>query len=61
MSSRTYSSVHLIGLGGTGTNIIQSLVESDRLSRLLPSEDFHLACLALDVADGDLNSLDVAV
>ncbi|MDG7008019.1 MAG: hypothetical protein JRN06_07220 [Nitrososphaerota archaeon] len=61
MSSRTYSSVHLIGLGGTGTNIIQSLVESDRLSRLLPSEDFHLACLALDVADGDLASLDSAV
>ena len=61
MSARTYSSVHLVGLGGTGTNIIQSLVESDRLSRLLTSEDFHVACLALDVADGDLASLEAAV
>jgi Tubulin like len=61
MSARTYSSVHLIGLGGTGTNIIQALVESDRLTRLLASEDFRLACLALDVADGDLTSLDDAV
>ncbi|MDG7029569.1 MAG: hypothetical protein JRN38_04920, partial [Nitrososphaerota archaeon] len=41
--------------------MIQSLVESERLSRLLASEDFHLACLALDVADGDLASLDSAV
>ncbi|MDG6917696.1 MAG: hypothetical protein JRM85_08910 [Nitrososphaerota archaeon] len=41
--------------------MIQSLVESERLSRLLASEDFHLACLALDVADGDLASLDAAV
>jgi Tubulin like len=61
MSKPTYfSSVHLIGLGGTGTNVIQSLVESDRLSHLLRSEDFHLACLALDVADGDLASLESA-
>ena len=60
MSRATYSSVHMIGLGGTGTNIIQSFVESDRLSRLIKSEDFHLACLALDVADGDLANLEAA-
>ena len=56
----SYSSVHLIGLGGTGANVIQSLVESEKLSRLLSSEDFHLACLALDVADGDLANLESA-
>ena len=60
MSRAAFSSVHLIGLGGTGANVIQSLVESQRLSRLLTSEDFQLACLALDVADGDLATLESA-
>jgi hypothetical protein len=44
-------------LGGTGTNIIQSLVESERLFKLLSSEDFGIACLAIDVADSDLSNL----
>ena len=55
-----FASIHVIGLGGTGANIIQTLIESDRLARLLATEDFRLACLALDVADGDLNSLQAA-
>ena len=53
----TYSSVHIIGLGGTGANVIQALIEGPRLERLLESEDFQIACLALDVADGDLATL----
>ena len=57
MSKPTFASVHLVGLGGTGTNVIQSLVESERLLRLLSSEDFGIACLAVDVADADLASL----
>jgi len=57
MSTPIFSSIHLIGLGGTGANVIQSLVESERLSQLLSSEDFRIACLAIDVADGDLGSL----
>ena len=52
-----YSSIHLIGLGGAGANLIQSLIESERLSNLLQSEDFNMACLAIDVADGDINRL----
>ncbi len=52
-----FSNIHLIGLGGTGANLIQTLLESDRLQNLLQSEDFNIACLALDIADGDLNSL----
>jgi len=52
-----YSSIHLVGLGGTGANLIQALLKSDRLQSLLQSEDFNLACLAIDVADGDLNAL----
>ena len=46
-----------MGLGGTGTNVIQSLVESERLFKLLSSEDFGIACLAIDVAEADLASL----
>ena len=57
MSKPAFASVHLVGLGGTGTNVIQSLVESDRLLRLLSSEDFGIACLAIDVADADLGNL----
>ena len=52
-----FSNIHLIGLGGTGANLIQTLLESDRLQNLLQSEDFNIACLAIDVADGDLNNL----
>ncbi|HME18188.1 MAG TPA: tubulin-like doman-containing protein [Nitrososphaerales archaeon] len=60
MSRPTFASVHLVGLGGTGTNIIQSLIESERLLRLLSSEDFGIACLAIDVAEADLASLQAA-
>jgi len=57
LSKPAFASVHLVGLGGTGTNVIQALVESDRLLRLLSSEDFGIACLAIDVADADLANL----
>lgn len=50
----------MVGLGGTGTNVVQSLVESDRLFKMLGSEDFGIACLAIDVADADLASLQSA-
>ena len=45
MSTRAFASIQVIGLGGTGTNIIQSLIESNRLTQLLSSEDFSIACL----------------
>jgi hypothetical protein len=57
MSERTFTSIHVIGLGGTGTNIVESLITSKRFSQLLASEDFSIACLALDVADADLANL----
>lgn len=55
--ANVFASIHVIGLGGTGANVIQTLIESERLARLLATEDFRIACLALDVADGDLVSL----
>ncbi len=57
MSARTFASIHVIGLGGTGTNVIQSMIESGRFTQLLSSEDFSIACLALDIADADLANL----
>ncbi len=60
MSRASFASVHLVGLGGTGTNVIQSLVESERLFKLLSSEDFGIACLAIDVAEADLANLQAA-
>ncbi len=57
MSAQTFASIHIIGLGGAGANIIQSLIESERLLSLLSAQDSRLACLAVDVADEDLASL----
>jgi hypothetical protein len=57
LNRQQYASIHIIGLGGTGTNIIQSLIESDRLAEHISSEDSQLACLSIDVADGDLANL----
>jgi hypothetical protein len=53
----SFASIHILGLGGTGTNIIQSLIESDRFFKLLSSEDFSIACLSIDVADADIANL----
>lgn len=57
MNSGTYANIHVIGLGGTGANVIQALMESKKTAELLSKEDFHMACMALDVADGDLSAL----
>ena len=53
----SFASIHLVGLGGTGTNVIQSLIESDRFFKLLTAEDFNIACLSVDVADADIANL----
>ncbi|HEV2390437.1 MAG TPA: hypothetical protein VGS04_06915, partial [Nitrososphaerales archaeon] len=53
----SFASIHVVGLGGTGTNIIQALIESDRFFKLLTAEDFNIACLSVDVADADIANL----
>jgi hypothetical protein len=60
LNKQRYASIHVIGLGGTGSNIIQSLIESERLTEHISSEDSQLACLSIDVADGDLTNLQTA-
>jgi hypothetical protein len=60
MSANRYASIHIVGLGGTGTNIIQSIIESERFLSTISSEDLHQAFLAIDIADGDIESLQEA-
>jgi hypothetical protein len=60
MSANRYASIHIVGLGGTGTNIIQSIIEIERFLSTISSEDLHQAFLAIDIADGDIESLQEA-
>ncbi|WP_338602146.1 tubulin-like doman-containing protein [Sulfolobus tengchongensis] len=55
-----YSSVHIVGLGGTGVNILQRLIESERFLDFISSEDSSIALLGIDVADGDIDALNRA-
>ena len=57
---RSYNSaIQLIGLGGAGTNILEAFINNRRdLLPLLKREGIRLSCLAIDVADHDIQSLD---
>lgn len=59
---RSYNSaIQLIGLGGAGTNIVEAFIKNRRdLLPLLKREGIRLSCLAIDVADHDIQSLDRA-
>jgi len=61
--ARSYnSSIQLVGLGGAGTNIIEAFINDRRnLIPLLKREGIRISCLAIDVADHDIQSLDAAV
>lgn len=55
---RVYAnSVHLIGLGGAGTNIVETFLDDERTIALLKREGVRLSLMALDVADQDVKSL----
>ncbi|MFH1328698.1 MAG: tubulin-like doman-containing protein, partial [Candidatus Bathyarchaeota archaeon] len=55
-SSKNYS-IHLIGLGGAGTNILETFLKTPRIHKYLKTRGVKLTCLALDVADHDIVSL----
>jgi len=57
MSLPRYASIHVVGLGGTGANVIQSIIEGEKFLKNLSSEDLHLSFLAIDIADGDIEAL----
>ena len=60
-SSDYSSSLQLVGLGGTGVNIIEAFIRNRKaLIPLLQKEGVRISLLALDVADFDIRSLEVA-
>jgi hypothetical protein len=59
MSELGYSSViHLVGLGGAGTNVVEHFLKTDKTMELLDSGATRLSLLAMDIADPDIKSLD---
>ena len=61
MSDLGYSGViHLVGLGGAGTNIVESFLKSEKTMELLESGASRLSLMALDIADPDIKSLEEA-
>jgi len=58
MAEIGYSSVvHMVGLGGAGTNIVESFLKHEKTLELLESGVTRLSLMALDVADPDIKSL----
>ncbi len=59
MAEMGYSSViHLVGLGGAGTNIVEAFLKNDKTLELLNTGVTRLSLMALDVADPDIKSLE---
>lgn len=59
MSELGYSSViHLVGLGGAGTNVVENFIKNEKTMDLLGSGATRLSMLAMDIADPDIKSLD---
>ena len=60
--TRSYTnSIQIIGLGGTGANVIEAFIKNkSNLIELLKTEGIKVSLLSLDVADHDIRSLDMA-
>ncbi|MBD3172690.1 hypothetical protein GF326_09480 [Candidatus Bathyarchaeota archaeon] len=59
MSELGYSSIiHMVGLGGAGTNIVEHFMKHDNTIELLDSGATRLSMMAMDIADPDIKSLD---
>jgi hypothetical protein len=54
--AKSYS-FHLIGLGGAGTNILETFLKDPKVLNYLEIRGVKLTCLAFDVADHDIMSL----
>jgi len=59
MAEIGYSSViHIVGLGGAGTNIVESFLKNEKTMDLLKTGVSRLSLMALDIADPDIKSLE---
>ncbi|MBE0479353.1 MAG: hypothetical protein IBX68_00065 [Dehalococcoidia bacterium] len=55
------SSIQLVGLGGAGVNIVEAFINNrNTLLSLVKKEGVRVSCLAIDVADHDIQSLEVS-
>jgi hypothetical protein len=52
--------IHMVGLGGAGTNIVESFLKEEKTLELLESGVTKLSLMALDIADPDIKSLEGA-
>ena len=61
-SVRSYNSaIQLIGLGGAGVNIVEAFINNRKgLIPLVKREGVRISCLAIDVADHDIQSLEAS-
>jgi len=59
MSDRGYSSIiHMVGLGGAGTNIVEHFMKDEKTLEMLDQGSTRLSMMAMDIADPDIKSLD---
>jgi len=59
MSELGYNCViHMVGLGGAGTNIVESFLKNEKTLELLDSGVTKLSLMSLDIADPDIKSLE---
>lgn len=56
-SRRLFNSIHMIGLGGAGANIIETYITDERTWRIVQDPGVYISALAIDVADGDVKRL----
>ena len=55
---KVFATLHPIGLGGAGTNVVETYIRDRRvIERIASVEDLYVAVLAIDVADGDIRKL----
>jgi len=53
------SAIQLVGLGGAGVNIVEAFINNRTdLIPLLKREGIRISCLAIDVADNDIQNLE---
>jgi hypothetical protein len=51
------NSVHLIGLGSAGTNIVETFLTNKKTKELMENDLTRLSLLAIDIADPEIRSL----
>lgn len=55
---KVFATLHPIGLGGAGTNVVETYIRDRRvIERVISTEDLYVGVLAIDVADGDIRKL----